>query len=59
MSDSNHSEIKRVGEVFLTQDKLKECEEKKYINREYEVCGKTALKPNLLNNITVSVPKTH
>ena len=59
MSDSNHSEIMRVDKIFLTQDQLKECEEKKYINREYEVCGKNALKPNLLNNITVSVPKTY
>lgn len=28
MSDSNHSEIMRVDKIFLTQDQLKECEEK-------------------------------
>ena len=33
MSDSNHSEIMRVDKIFLTQDELKQCEEKKNKNK--------------------------
>lgn len=44
------------GEIFLNADELKECKEKNYINKKEEICGKESLKPNLRENITVSVP---
>ena len=44
------------GEIFLNAEELKECKENNYINKEEEICGKESLKPNLRENITVSVP---
>lgn len=44
------------GEIFLNAEELKECKENNYINKEEEICGKESLKPNLKENITVSVP---
>nr|WP_315047075.1 hypothetical protein [uncultured Leptotrichia sp.] len=44
------------GEIFLSEKELNECKEKNYINNDYRVCGQNALKPNLRDSITVSVP---
>ncbi len=44
------------GEIFLNTEELKECKKKNYINKKEEICGKESLKPNLRENITVSVP---
>ena len=43
-------------EIFLTQEELNDFREKKYINEENKVCGKNALKGNLIDNINYSDP---
>ncbi len=44
------------GDIFLNAEEMKECKKKGYINDEEIICDRESLKPNLRNNITVSVP---